>query len=88
MSSCYMCKTSCASKVIIHKSRGEVSLVEQDLIKCVSVANLKFITKFFRNKNGTHSELTAQNNGVSLRTEVLSERSSFQNGIPFRTEVL
>ena len=46
MSSCYMCKTSCASKVIIHKSRGEVSLVEQETIECVSYP-IKKITIVF-----------------------------------------
>ena len=31
------------TKVIIHKSRGEVFLVEQDTIECVSSAYLKYI---------------------------------------------
>ena len=38
-----------ATKVIIHKSRGEVSLVEQDTIKNDSAAYLKFIIIFFGN---------------------------------------
>ena len=33
-------------KVIIYKSRSEVSLVEQDTIEYVSVAYVKFIIKF------------------------------------------
>ena len=33
------------AKVIIHKSRGEVSIVEQDKIESV-LANLKFVSKF------------------------------------------
>ena len=37
-------------KVIIHKSRGEVSLVEQDTIENGSVAYLKFIIKFQKQK--------------------------------------
>ena len=37
---------SAASKVIIHKLRGEISLVEQEKIECVSVAYLKFMFKF------------------------------------------
>ena len=40
------CDQIVTGKVIIHKSRGEVSLVEQDTIECVSVAYLKFIFKF------------------------------------------
>ena len=32
-----------STKVIIHKSRNEVSLVEQDIIEYVSVAHLKFM---------------------------------------------
>jgi hypothetical protein len=32
----------CAIKVIMHKSRGEVSLVEQDTIENVSAAYLNF----------------------------------------------
>ena len=36
-------------KVIIHKSRGGVSLVEQDTIENVSVAYLKFIKKIKKN---------------------------------------
>ena len=34
------------TKVIIHKSGGEVFLVEQDTIECVSSAYLKYIFKF------------------------------------------
>ena len=34
------------TKVIVHKLRGEVSLVEQDTIECVSVDYVKFIFKF------------------------------------------
>ena len=37
-------------KVIIHKLRGEVSLVKQDTIDYVSVAYLKFIIDFLRKK--------------------------------------
>ena len=37
-------------KVIIHKSRGEVSLVEQDTTECVVLAYLKFIFKFSSKK--------------------------------------
>ena len=35
-----------AAKVIIHRSRGEVSLVEQDTIENVSAAYLKFTIIF------------------------------------------
>ena len=38
------------SKVIIHKSRGEVSLVEQGTIEKVSAAYSKFIIIFLRKK--------------------------------------
>ena len=31
-------KCQCVSKIVMHKSFGEVSLVEQDTIECVSVA--------------------------------------------------
>ena len=34
------------AKVIIHKSRSEVSLVEQPTIECVPIVYLKFIFKF------------------------------------------
>ena len=37
-------------KVIMHKSCGEISLVEQDTIEYVSAAYLKFIIKFPRKK--------------------------------------
>lgn len=40
-------------KVIIHKLRGEVSLVKQDTIDYVSVAYLKFIIDFLRKKKKT-----------------------------------
>ena len=40
-----------ALKVIKHKSRGEVSLVEQDTIENVSVAYLNFIIKFPNQKS-------------------------------------
>ena len=36
---------------MIHKSRGEVSLVEQETIENVSAAFLKFIIDFLRKKN-------------------------------------
>ena len=36
------------NKVIIHKLRGEVSLVEQDTIEYVSVAYFKFMIKFLK----------------------------------------
>ena len=38
------------NKVIIHKLRGEVSLLEQSTIEYVSVAYLKFIFKFPKKK--------------------------------------
>ena len=38
-------------KVIIHKSRGGVSLVEQETIENVSVAYLKFIIICLRKRN-------------------------------------
>ena len=37
------------NKVIIHKLRGEVSLLEQSTIEYVSVAYFKFMIKFFLN---------------------------------------
>ena len=48
---CSIKKISVRSKVIIHKSHGEVSLVEQDTIENVSAAYLKFIIFFFAYKN-------------------------------------
>ena len=44
------------TKVIIHKSRGEVSLVEQDTIENVSAAYLKFIIIILR-KNSNFFQL-------------------------------
>ena len=41
-----MSENAPVSKVFINKSHGEVSLVEQDTIECVSIAYLKFIFKF------------------------------------------
>ena len=38
------------TKVIIHKSQGEGSLVEQPTIDCVFLAYLKFIFKFLSKK--------------------------------------
>ena len=45
---CSIKKISVRSKVIIHKSHGEVSLVEQDTIENVSAAYLKFIIILLR----------------------------------------
>ena len=39
-------KCQCVSKIVMHKSFGEVSLVEQDTIENVSVAYIKFKMKF------------------------------------------
>ena len=41
-------------KVIIQKSRGGVSLVEQDTIEYISVANLRFIFKFLKELKKNH----------------------------------
>ena len=38
----YMAET----KIVIHKSRGEVSLVEQDTIENISATYLKFIGRY------------------------------------------
>jgi hypothetical protein len=42
---------SVPNKVIIHKSRGEASLVEQDTIENVSLAYLIFMIIFLRKKH-------------------------------------
>ena len=39
-----------SGKVIIYKSRGEVSLLEQPTIECVSLAYLRFLFRFFKAK--------------------------------------